>query len=269
MGPVLVNVSRLILAALYLLTVVLIARIDTRLSTAQFFYLGISGVIGFAIGDTFLFQAFQKLGARITMLVMSLAPAVAAVLAYVLLGEGVSTIGAVGITVTILGICFVILERTDLNGDAPRVHLTSAGLALALLAAAGQGSGLVFAKMAFREGSVNGFAATLVRILASLAVLLPATLIAGKYRHPIEIFRRDGKSFLLMVVGSVFGPFLGVTGSLIAIQYTSVGIAATLMATTPILMLPLVRMIHKERLGWRAFAGSFVAVAGVAVLFLR
>lgn len=266
-GSVQVNLARLMIAALCLFTVVSIARLSLRLSSGQILYLGMSGVVGFALGDTFLFQAFERMGARITMLVMSLAPAVAAALAYFMLGEGLSTIGAVGITLTILGISVVILERGDLNGGAS--HLTSTGIALALLAAAGQGSGLVLAKMAFREGNVNGFAATLIRILASLAVLLPATVIAGKYRNPVETFRHDPEAFRLTVLGSIVGPFLGVVGSLIAIQYTKVGIAATLMATTPILMLPLVRMIHKEQLGWRAFLGSFVAVAGVAVLFLR
>jgi drug/metabolite transporter (DMT)-like permease len=268
-GSVKVNITRLLLAALFLLLIVLIAGIDTRLSTSQLVYLALSGVIGFAIGDTFLFRSFQQLGARISMLVMSLAPAVAAVLAFFMLGEGVSTIGAVGITLTIAGICIVILERADLNGESPRFHFTAAGIAVALIAAAGQGSGLVFAKMAFREGHVNGFAATLVRVLASLVVLLPVTLLSGTYSAPIETFRRDKKAFLLTVTGAVFGPVLGVVGSLIAIQYTTVGIAATLMATTPILMLPLVHIVHKERLGWRAFAGSFVAVGGVAVLFLR
>jgi drug/metabolite transporter (DMT)-like permease len=268
-GSVKVNITRLLLAALVLISIVLIAGLGASLSTSQLAYLAVSGVIGFAIGDTFLFMAFQRLGARISMLVMSVAPAVAAFLAYLMLGEGVSALGAVGITVTIAGICIVILERSDLNGEPARFHFTSAGIALALVAAAGQGSGLVFAKMAFREGNVNGVLATLVRVLASLVVLLPATMLSGAYNAPVETFRRDRKAFVLTATGALFGPVFGVIGSLIAIQYTTVGIAATLMATTPILMLPLVRLVHKERLGWRAFAGSFVAVAGVAVLFLR
>ena len=71
---------------------------------------------------------------------------------------------------------------------------------------------------------------------------------------------------LLTIVGALLGPFLGVVGSIVSIQHTSVGIAATLMATTPILMLPLLRSILKERIKWRAYVGAFVAVA---VLFMR
>jgi|ERR1041385_1134912 drug/metabolite transporter (DMT)-like permease len=268
-GSVQVNVTRQLLAATILVTVVLVAGLGMNLTPSQVAYLAVSGVIGFAVGDTFLFQAFQALGARVSMLIMSLAPAVSAALAYMLLGEDLSLAAFGGIALTIAGICFVIMERSDVDDDAAVHKITPAGIALAVVAAAGQGSGLVFAKMAFRDGPVNGFVATLVRISASLVVLLPIAVLTGKYRHPFEPYLRDPRAFSLTLLGAVFGPVLGVVGSLIAIQYTHVGIAATLMATTPVIMLPLVHIIHRERLGWRAFAGTATAVAGVAVLFLR
>jgi drug/metabolite transporter (DMT)-like permease len=143
------------------------------------------------------------------------------------------------------------------------------GLFYAALAAIGQGSGLILAKLAFREGHVNGFLATAVRIIASLVVLLPLVIAARRYTSPARMFMRDRRAFLLTALGSVLGPFLGITFSLIAVANTSVGIAATIMALVPILMLPLVWIIHKEKLAWRAFVGAFVAVVGVAVLFLR
>src|ERR1051325_2875655 len=185
-GSVKVNITPLLLAGLALPPIVLIPRLPAPLSNSHLASLALSGVMGFAIGDAVLFMAFQRLGARISMLVMSLAPAVAAILAFIMLGEGVSTVGAIGITLTMVGLCIVILERSLLFSEAPRFHFTSAGIALALAAAAGQGSGLVFAKMAFREGHVNGVLATLVRVLASLVILLPVTLIAGKYKAPEE-----------------------------------------------------------------------------------
>jgi len=268
-SPFQVNIVRLLLAACYLGLVVTLAGIDLHLSTSQCIYLGLSGIIGFSLGDTFLFLAFQRIGARMTMLVMSLAPAVAAGLAYIILGENLSALGVAGILLTILGICVVILERKEFDDDSAKVTISPVAILLALLAAIGQGSGLVCAKMAFREGHVNGFAATLVRIIASLIVLVPFTVIAGKLKEPVTTFRSDTKAFYYTVLGSIFGPFLGVVGSLIAIQYTKIGIAATLMATTPLLMLPLVHLIHKEHIGWQAYVGAFIAVAGVAVLFLR
>lgn len=268
-GSVQVNVTRLILATVLLSGLVLIARLDTQVSTLQMMYLGASSIIGFAFGDTFLFLSFKRIGARLTMLVMSLAPAVATLLAYILLGEELSTVGVLGIVVTILGISFVVLEPGSVNGGTTVLHATIGGLAYALLAAIGQGGGLVVAKLAFREGAVNGFVATEIRVTASLLVLLPAAVMSGKYRRPVRTFRKDPRAFLFTAIGAVFGPFLGVAGSLIAIQHTKVGIAATLMATTPILMLPLVHIVHKEQLTWRAFAGAFIAVGGIAILFVR
>jgi len=200
---------------------------------------------------------------------MSLAPAFATVLAYVLLGEELSAVGCIGIGVTIVGISFVVLERGSLNGGATALRASAGGLLYALLSAVGQGSGLVVAKMAFREGGVNGFVATAIRITAALLVLLPAAMMSGRFRKPVRIFLEDRKAFLFTTIGAVFGPVLGVAGSLIAIQHTKVGIAATLMATTPILMLPLIHIVYKEKLAWRAFAGAAIAVGGVAILFLR
>ncbi|HMD13819.1 MAG TPA: DMT family transporter [Bacteroidota bacterium] len=268
-GSVQVNISRLIMAAGYLIVLVLLCRLDLTLSTMQIVYLSISGFIGFTLGDTFLFKAFKLIGARISMLIMSLAPAVAAFLAYIILGENLSLWGVVGIIVTLTGIAIVILGMSGgtTNGSVVH-HVARGGIVLAILGAVGQGGGLIFAKMAFLEGSINGFVATLIRILASLVVLLPVSIISGRYKNPVQVFRNDPSAFKYTVLGSIFGPFLGVTSSLMAIQYTKVGIAATIMATTPIVMLPLVRFVQKEHLSWRAIAGAFIATLGVALLFL-
>jgi len=201
------------------------------------------------------------------MLVMSTAPAIAAILAYVILGETISFIGILGICITIAGIAFVVLDRGK-DGTAA-VHVTTSGLLFAFLGAMGQGSGLVFAKMAFAEGEINGFVATMLRIYASMITLFPFALATGRFMDPIRLFRSNRAGFFYTVIGSIFGPFLGITFSLLAIQHTDVGIAATIMATVPILMLPLVYFIYREKLTWRAVLGAFVAVGGVAVLFLR
>lgn len=262
-----VNVTRLILAASYLCTLILVMRYDVTVSAGQLLYLSMSGIVGLALGDTFLFRAFQQLGARITMLIMSIAPAIAAVLAYVALGEALSATGIVGIAVTLSGIGIVVLDRGEHGTNT--LLFTGSGLVFAVLAAAGQGGGLVLAKMAFREGDVNAFVATIVRIITSLVILLPLAAMTKRYQWPHRMFTLNRKAFWLTALGAAFGPFLGISFSLIAIEHTKVGIAATIMATVPILMLPMVRMIYKEKLTWRAILGAFVAVSGVAVLFLR
>jgi drug/metabolite transporter (DMT)-like permease len=262
-----VNTTRLILALTYLLLLIGAAQLSLKLSTTQIAYLSLSGIIGLALGDSFLFRAYQEIGARVTMLIMSLAPAIAAVLAYVLLGETLSALGVLGIVITMVGIGVVVLERSRTSSSAMSYPML--GIVLALLAATGQGAGLVFAKMAFREGEVNGFVATAVRIAASLVLLLPVAAATRRYESPVTMFARDRKAFYLTATGSVLGPFLGITFSLIAIEHTKIGIAATIMATVPILMLPLVRFLYKEHLTWRAIVGALVTVVGVGVLFLR
>ncbi len=264
-GSFQVNIARLVLAATYALLIVLLLQLDVHLSSTQFFKLALSGAVGLVLGDIFLFKAFRDIGARLTMLVMSLVPAIAAFLAYATLGEQLTITGMLGIIITLLGISIVVLQP-QANGSTES-STSSAGLFYAVLAAIGQGSGLVLAKLAFRESPVNGFVATTVRILASLIILLPFTLATG--RNPYGAFSRDKKAFLLTVLGSLFGPFLGITFSLIAVAHTNVGIAATIMGIVPVLMLPLVKLVHREVLSWRAVLGAIVAVNGVAILFLR
>ncbi len=260
-----VNITRLILATVYLVLLIVVFQLNVHLSGSQILNLAISGVIGLALGDTFLFRAFQEIGARVTMLIMSLAPAIAALLAYFVLDETIPMMGITGIAITVAGIGIVVLDRRTEQSTI----ITTLGLTLALLAAVGQGAGLVFAKMAFQEGDVNGFVATAIRIVASLVVLLPVAMMTKRYASPWKLFRDDRTAFKLTALGSVLGPFLGISFSLFAIEHTKVGIAATIMAIVPILMLPLVRYIYKERLTWRAIVGAVVAVAGVGVLFLR
>jgi drug/metabolite transporter (DMT)-like permease len=90
-----------------------------------------------------------------------------------------------------------------------------------------------------------------------------------RYHNPVRMFESHKRAFMLTAAGSVLGPFLGISFSLIAVEYTNVGIAATIMAIVPILMVPMVRVVYKERLSWRAVVGACVAVAGVGMLFLR
>ncbi len=267
LGSVQVNVARLIFAAILLLVTILAAGLSMRLSFAQVAYLGVSGCIGLVFGDTFLFKSFQVNGARVSMLIMSLAPAISAILAFIVLGELLSLLGIVGIVITTIGIAVVVVANQQ-SASAPK-KLTQRGLIYGFFGALGQGAGLVCARLAFNEGEINGFVATFVRIAASLVVLLPMAIATKRFQNPVAAFSSDKRALMLTIGGAIFGPYLGITFSLIAITYTKVGIAATLMATVPILMLPLVRIIYKERLTWHAVLGACVAVAGVAILFLR
>jgi drug/metabolite transporter (DMT)-like permease len=266
-GPLQLNINRMILACVFLSATILIFNFDISISSNQIIYLSISGVIGLVFGDSFLFKAYQLIGARISMLLMALSPAMAAILAFLFLDESLSMWGAIGMIVTITGIAFVILERSEQPGV--KITTNKVGIFYGILGALGQAAGLIFAKFAFQEGEVDKMVATFIRIFASVVILLPAAIILKKYLNPITLYKNNMRAFGATLIGTILGPYLGITFSLVAINYTKVGIASTLMSTMPILMLPMIRYIYKEKLTIRAITGAFIAVAGVAILFLR
>ncbi len=266
-GSVYVNVVRLFAAAVFLALTVFVMKIGTEISYAQLLFLSVSGLIGLVFGDAFLFKSYEYNSARISALVMSAAPALTAVMAYFIFHETLSVWAILGMAVTLGGITLVVLERKE---KSDRHHPVSMkGVFYAFLGALGQAGGLIFAKNAFTMGPINGFYATLIRVLAAILVITPLHYFGGHFQHPIRVFAGNRRAFWFTMLGAVLGPFLGVTLSLVSISLTSLAIAATLMALVPILMLPAVWILFREHLTWRAVLGAFVAVAGVAILFLR
>jgi drug/metabolite transporter (DMT)-like permease len=266
-SPLQVNILRLVFGSIYLLGVILLFHLDLDLTCAQLAYFAASGVVGLALGDTFLFKAYKQLGARLSMLIMSLAPAFGALLAWAIIDDTLTPVGLLGMSVTVGGVALVVMQKTPSSTSAQAWD--TAGLLFALLAAAGQGVGLVFAKMAFNVHPVNGFVATAIRITASLVILIPASIVTGRFESPMGVAARERRAFVLIAVGSILGPFLGIAGSLIAVANTSVGVAAAIMGTVPVIMLPMVSIIHTEHLTRNAIAGALLATAGVTILFLR
>ena len=237
------------------------------LSLTQISYLSLSGIVGLSLGDTFLFRAFQEIGARISMLVMTLAPAISAGLASIVLHETLGAWSIIGMVTTLAGVALVVVERTP----AGRAQFTISfrGIILGLLAAAGQGIGLILAKVAFLENPIDGFAATAVRIFAGLVVLVLGALASGHAVYPHAELRGRRKLVLLLLVGALFGSFLGISTSFLSVTLTSVGVASTIMATVPVLMLPLAWIVYKEAIHWKSVVGAVIAVAGVSFLFIN
>ena len=264
-GSLQLNINRMILASIFLISTILIMGYGIDLSKSQFINLVISGIIGLVIGDSFLFKSYQLIGARISMLLMALSPGMSTFLAFIFLDERITFLGMVGIFITITGIALVVLER-NVNS---KYKITGLGIFYGVLGALGQSAGLIFAKMAFTEGHITGFVATFIRVFSSVIIMLPILLLLKKYKNPFRIFGSNKSAFGKTLLGTILGPFLGITFSLIAVENTKVGIAATLMSTMPIIMLPMVKYIYKEKLSWRAITGAVIAVAGVALIFLR
>lgn len=267
LGSLILNPIRLVLALGFSAVYTVVVRglpLPTDAAAHQWFWLGLSGLVGFFLGDLCLFRALVLLGPRLTMLVMSLWPAIAAVLSWVLLGEGMTGLGVAGMVLTLAGVAWVVAERRPaaLDGQPHRVPWT--GVALALGAAAGQAGGLVLGKMGM--AGYDPFAAAQIRMIAAIAAFLLLILALGAWPR-FEAARRHPSSVGLAAAGAMVGPFLGVSLSLLAIRTAPVGVAATIMSLVPVLIIPFAAVIYKDRVGWRAVLGAAVAVAGIALLF--
>jgi len=267
LGALQVNLYRLPLALILLSMTYFLFWGDLNISYDIIIWLTASGVVGLAIGDTFLFQAMVLIGARMSMILMALAPPMAAIMAYFFLYEIISPLGILGITITIAGVVWVVAERTpDASGVRRRISLR--GVIWGTLAALGQAAGLILAKKGL-VSDIHPLLATLIRMIGATLILWPLSLLTGQVQGPLKVFSKDRSALKWMLIGIIFGPYLGVTFSLVAVKYTQTGIAATLMSTMPVIMLPMVIAIEKEKPSWRAILGAGITVAGIAILFLR
>jgi drug/metabolite transporter (DMT)-like permease len=239
-------------------------------------WLTLSGLVGFTFGDLCLFRAFVVLGSRLSVLIMSLAPPLAALLGWLVLGEVLSSLDLVGMALTVCGVAWAVGERQRPRsggtagpvGPAPPLdpgRRRLAGVLLGLGGALGQAGGLVLSKLGM--GDYDAFAATHIRVLAGLAGYVVLFTLLGRWRRVAAAFgERPALGFT--AVGAFFGPFLGVSLSLFAVQRIDAGVAASLMATSPVLILPIVVLAGRERVGAGGWLGALVAFAGV-VLLLR
>ncbi|MFA5511042.1 MAG: DMT family transporter [Candidatus Kapaibacterium sp.] len=264
-GVVQLNIDRMMLAAFFLLITIFIFSIDFSVNLNQIIFLTISGLVGLVLGDSFLFKSFQEIGPRLTMLIYSINPAIAAILAYFFLNERMELMGIIGILVTLTGIGVVVLEKPNADN---RFKITKIGLIYGLLGATGQAVGLIFAKGAYEYGDIHSLTATFYRIASAAIIMLPIGIILKKYKNPFKLYAREIKTFRLVILGSIMGPYLGISLSFVALTNTQIGIAATLMSTVPVIVLPLSWYFYKEKLSFISIFGAFVTVAGISMLFM-
>ncbi len=270
-GSVPVNIIRLFMA-FFLLGIFSWIRRDMALpldaSTYNWFWLSLSGLVGFVIGDLFLFKAFAMIGSRLSLLIMTLVPPIAAIAGWILMGERLGLIHTGGMMLTISGIALVILyKRKNRQGRALPVEdrVSPVGIVYALLGAAGQATGLVLSKFGMQE--YDAFSATQIRVIAGI---IGFTIVIHFFRKwtAVGLALKDSTAIWLMLLGAFFGPFLGVSSSLVAVKYTATGIASTIMSISPILILPATYLIFKQRVSWKEVIGALISITGVAVFFI-
>lgn len=280
-GAAELNFVRLIGATLLLGLAVLVTSGSFAVPRGQALALVASGVVGLSIGDLALFGSMRILGPRRAMLLMSLAPVGTGLLMVPLLGETLGLPGVAGMVITLAGVLWVQAERddgTEVQGNA--LH----GVLLGLVGAAGQAVGLLLSKVGLGVAPAGAVLAsafgvevgvpvdpllgTFVRMAAGTAGILAVSL-AGRPPRRLRGALRDRAFLRVAFAGTILGPVIGVWLSQVAVAATNTAVAGTLIATAPVLVIPLTRIVHGYRASRRAWIGTLVALAGVTLLALR
>ncbi len=228
--------------------------------------LALSGIIGLTFGDAALFYALVLIGPRKTTLIFSSVPIVTTLFAFALLGEQLGALAWLGIFLTVSGVSWVVAERSKgrFQAEGRQKWL---GISVALIGTICQAIGLVLSKAGMND-AVDPLPATLLRIFSGLIGVYVWTLASGKVKLVTNAVK-DTRAIVYTFGGAVFGPFAGVWLSVAAVRFTEAGIAATLMGTVPIMIIPVVYFVYSEKVSWRAFIGTIIAAAGIALLFQR
>jgi drug/metabolite transporter (DMT)-like permease len=270
-GSMVVNRVRLALAVLFVGTAHLLlfgTPFPAGAEPYRILWLALSGVIGLVIGDSLLFQSYVLIGPRLGVLMLSLAPIFSTLLAWTLLGERLSVTEMAAIAVALGGVAWVVLE----HGRGGEAHpLSRASYVRGILFGAGAGfcqaAGLVTAKRGL-AGDFPALSGVMVRMTVAMTVMWLLAAFRREIRQTIRAPLSDRIAARAVLGGTLLGPFVGVWLSLIAVQSARVAIASTLMAMTPVISLPVVHWFYHERVSRRAVAGTLIAMAGVAAMFL-
>ena len=267
-GSQVTNRMRLLFALIYLVIINLVLfrePMPFSAGSSRWIWLSLSGVIGLALGDAFLFQALVSLGPRLGSLLLSLAPIFGSIIAWAFFDETLTPLQITGITLALAGIGWVVMSHEE-PANTPHGY-TRRGVIFGVLAGLGQAVGLVLSKQGM-TGEFSPFQANAIRMLAALIFIWIWTVVERQAGGTIEAIRKQPKVLWLIALGALVGPVLGVTSSLLAVQHAEVGVASTLMALPPVILLPISYFFFKEKVGWQAITGTLLAIVGVAVLFL-
>lgn len=224
-----------------------------------------SGFVGFFLADLCYVKALLLIGPRLTLLLQSFSPPVTVFVSWLLLGDQLDFRSWLAMAITLAGVTWVVLERPD-RGQHVSLRNLILGIVLAVLAATGAAVGYVLSKMGI--GDYDPVAATFIRALGGLTGFV--MLITAMHRWPAMFTAaRQTRAMAITFLGAIVGPFAGVALCMIAVRHCHAGIVATIIGTTPVLILPFVILLYKERVSLRAAGGAVLSVAGVAMLFLK
>lgn len=269
-GAIAVNSIRVPLAAALFLIATLLSSgtiIPDGVTGTQILWLVASGLVGIVVGDTAFYKSITILGPRKTSLLTAASPVFATSISWIILGQHLGLVALSGVVLTLGGVVWVVRERAVVGGAAANGGSRRLGVILGLVAALSQAVSLVLAKLGLAD-TMPPMNASFIRMAAGIPGIWLIVLLQGRARESWRAIR-DNRSLASMLSAVFIGPFTGIWLSLVAINISKVGIAATLMATTPILMIPMVRIVYNERASFRAVLGTVVAIVGISLIFAR
>ena len=259
-------------------------------------WLLLSGVVGYVIGDYCLMQGYILIGSRIGQLFMTLSAPTAAIFGRILIGERMQPLAIVGMVVTLSGIALSILSKDHGEKSSHKVKLSLPlrGIVYAAMAGICQGCGLVLSKVGLQhyETSIVAagltpeavpaeaiiplplnisvpFAATMIRaVMGLMGFCLMQMLMSKDAIGELRRATNDRKAMLCALGSTMFGPFIGVSLSLMATLYTSAGIAQTIFALTPVLIIAPAALLFHQKVTPREVLGAIISVAGVSLFFI-
>lgn len=266
-GSLSVNFIKLLIAFLLIGIFTLITKgsflpIDATINNWS--WLCISGVIGFVVGDFFLFEAYVQIGARLSMLIMATVPILSALADYIIVGQKLTIVDSVGMLIAISGIGIVIFVKEE-GPQTVKLSKPLKGLFYAFMGAIGQAVGLIFSKIGM--GSYDAFSSTQIRIIAGIIGFSIVITYLKKWKYIFNAFK-DIKAMKYITIGSFFGPFLGVSLSLLALKYTATGIVSTITSISPVLIIPISIIIFHERVTKKEILGAIISIIGICILFI-
>lgn len=278
LGNLTLNVLRMALALLFSMAmfwVVTGVPLPSGGTMEAYGWLLLSGLVGYVIGDFCLFQCYIIIGSRYGQLFMTLAPLAAAFMAWMTLGQEMTLMSIVAMVVTLFGIGISVLGRGERHKVALKLPIN--GVLFAIGAALCQGIGLVLSKIGMDHYETSAVANTpswmipfSANFFRCIAGIVGFTLLLD-FREgfsPLRDALHDRKGLSVATATTIFGPFVGVAFSLMALQYTAAGIASTLMAMTPIIILLPSYWLFHTKITWRAVLGAVISVIGVSLFFL-
>lgn len=268
-GAVTVNRGRVVFASIYLLIINLFLfgqPVPLSAGADRWMWLSLSGVIGLALGDAFLFQSFAFIGPRMGSLIFALSTVFGALAAWMVFEETLTPLQITGIALALGGIIWVVLNhRADSN--TAHGHI-AAGVMYGLLGAVAQAAGYILARQGML-GDFPVFQASIIRMSAAALGLWLMAAFQKQVGGTIRAFQQNPSALKYLALAAMIGSVLGVTSSLFAVQHAEVGVASVLTSLSPVFLLPVSHFVFKERIGWQAIAGTFLAMAGVSILFLQ